>query len=199
MKIVCLGDSLTAGYGVRPEECWVSLLNAQTPHTWINAGICGDTTGGMLARLNESVFSREPDAAVLLGGINDILTSGSWSCAKANMTALVCQCAARGIRPIVGIPLPVRADAPHPWEAGSLRQAAAQADAYADWLRLFARRLRLRTADFNAACRLCVQATDWDRTFLPDGLHPSPCGHRAMAHAAGAQKFLRGGHLPGPC
>ena len=44
MKIVCLGDSLTAGYKVRPESAWVSILNRETPHTWINCGISGDTT-----------------------------------------------------------------------------------------------------------------------------------------------------------
>ncbi len=57
MKIVCLGCSLTAGYGVSREDSWVGILSRTTCDTWINAGICGDTTGGMLARLGESVFS----------------------------------------------------------------------------------------------------------------------------------------------
>lgn len=39
MKIVCLGDSLTAGYNVTREESWVDLLNRETSDTWINAGI----------------------------------------------------------------------------------------------------------------------------------------------------------------
>ena len=97
MKFVCLGDSLTEGYGVRAEMCWVSLLPELTGYQWINAGISGDTTSGMLARLDRDVISRSPDGAVLMGGVNDILAAGSCSCAKTNMLAMVQQLAARQI------------------------------------------------------------------------------------------------------
>ena len=41
MKIICLGDSLTAGCGLRRGENWVELLREQTGDEWINAGVCG--------------------------------------------------------------------------------------------------------------------------------------------------------------
>lgn len=37
MKIICLGDSLTAGCGLRRGENWVELLREQTGDEWINA------------------------------------------------------------------------------------------------------------------------------------------------------------------
>ena len=65
MKICCLGDSLTAGYGVRPENCWVSLLNHRTSYTWINCGIPGDTSLGMLTRLRTDILPQKPDLSAL--------------------------------------------------------------------------------------------------------------------------------------
>ena len=44
MKIICLGDSLTAGCGLRRGENWVELLREQTGDEWINAGVCGSTS-----------------------------------------------------------------------------------------------------------------------------------------------------------
>ena len=74
MNILCIGDSLTAGYGVPREQCWVSLLDRQTQHHWQNAGISGDTTPGMLARLQQ--LPSKPDLIIWMGGINDILLTG---------------------------------------------------------------------------------------------------------------------------
>ena len=43
MKIVCLGDSLTYGYGVPRKDGWVSLAARATGHTLVNRGVSGDT------------------------------------------------------------------------------------------------------------------------------------------------------------
>lgn len=67
MKIVCLGDSLTYGYGVPRRDCWVSLAAEATGHTLVNRGINGDTTGGMLARFGRDVLSEQPDRVLLMG------------------------------------------------------------------------------------------------------------------------------------
>ena len=55
MKIICIGDSLTEGYGVGRPENWVTLLNERSENDIINKGISGDTTGGMLARFQKDV------------------------------------------------------------------------------------------------------------------------------------------------
>ncbi len=106
MRIVCLGDSLTYGFGLRRGEDWVSLAALATGHRMINKGICGDTTGGMLARFGSDVLNLRPDAVILMGGANDILTSGSDGSARSNMAAMIQQASASGVIPIVALPIP---------------------------------------------------------------------------------------------
>ena len=42
--IICLGDSLTYGYGVRRAQCWTELAAEMSGWNVINRGICGDTS-----------------------------------------------------------------------------------------------------------------------------------------------------------
>lgn len=192
MKVVCLGDSLTAGYGVRTEECWVSLLADMTMSIWANAGVTGDSTGGMLARLNHILLSQSPDAVLIMGGVNDILAAGSWECAKPNVTAMVHQCAACGVRPVIGTPIPPHAEAARGRSSLlGLSAAAEKTRSYIEWLRLFSGEFKLRMVDFAAAFDVYSRECGWSRAYFPDGLHPSVAGHRVMAEAAAAQKFFR--------
>ena len=75
MKLVCLGDSLTYGYGVPRRDCWVSLCAERTGHTLVNRGITGDTAGGMLSRFGRDVLNERPDRVLIMGGANDLLFS----------------------------------------------------------------------------------------------------------------------------
>ena len=95
MKNICLGDSLTAGYHVRPEESWVTLLGRETPDTWINAGVSGDTSAGMLVRLLTEVFPQKPDRVLYMGGDNDILVTGSLDQAKSSLMSILHLCVDR--------------------------------------------------------------------------------------------------------
>ena len=77
VRIVALGDSLTAGYGLAADEAFpVKLqraLAAKGLATDIaNAGVSGDTTSGGLARLDWSVPDGT-DAVILELGANDAL------------------------------------------------------------------------------------------------------------------------------
>ena len=67
-KIVFLGDSITEGGGD-----WNKYFNAENI---VNRGISGDTTLGVLARLNE-IFFYKPNSVFVLIGINDIFNSDS--------------------------------------------------------------------------------------------------------------------------
>ena len=104
MKIICLGDSLTAGYNLRREENWVELLNRETPDQWLNAGVSGDTSTGLVARLSAEVLPQRPDEVLFMGGDNDILLTGSADQAKSAVMAMIHQCAARGVRLAAGQP-----------------------------------------------------------------------------------------------
>lgn len=102
------GDSLTTGYNLAPGEGWVDLLNRETPHLWVNAGVAGDTSTGLLVRLQSQALPQKPDMILFMGGDNDIMLTGSADQAKSAVMAMVHQCVAAGVRPVVGIPYPVR-------------------------------------------------------------------------------------------
>ena len=112
MDLICLGDSLTFGLGVRRGRCWTALFAEGSGWNVSNRGISGDTTSGMLARLHRDVLTalgedRSQCRVLVMGGTNDILFSGTDTGAKANLTAMVYQLKACGVQPMVGIPLPV--------------------------------------------------------------------------------------------
>ena len=52
MKLLCLGDSLTYGFDVRPDQSWIALVSAKSHIHIDNEGQCGDTTMGMVYRLH---------------------------------------------------------------------------------------------------------------------------------------------------
>lgn len=69
--IVCFGDSITAGYGVRPEEAFPSLIAERLDMPVINAGRSGDTTYDGLARLERDVLAYDPRVVLVEFGGND--------------------------------------------------------------------------------------------------------------------------------
>jgi len=71
--IIALGDSLTAGYGVSPQDSYVRRLEKEFGISILNAGVVGDTTEQGLVRLNGSVLSRKPKVVIVFLGGNDIL------------------------------------------------------------------------------------------------------------------------------
>ena len=56
MKMVCIGDSLTYGLGIPVNENWAALLGRELGFEVVNKGVNGDTSGGMLARLERDVL-----------------------------------------------------------------------------------------------------------------------------------------------
>lgn len=102
MKLVCIGDSFTRGFGVKQNENWISNLNIKNL-TIINKGINGDTTSGMLARFNSDVISLSPNYVLIMGGANDFIVGSSCEIPKNNYMALVHQTYHHGIIPIIGI------------------------------------------------------------------------------------------------
>ena len=186
MDLICLGDSLTFGLGVRRSRCWTALFAAESGWNVWNRGISGDTTGGMLVRLHRDVLTalgedRSQCRVLVMGGTNDILFSGTDTGARANLTAMVYQLKACGVQPMVGIPLPVDwTRVPEKWkELVDFQTAAAQVQAYAEWLRAYCRGSGSLAVDFAADFyrpdgQLCQE-------MLWDGLHPSEAGHSKMA------------------
>jgi len=93
IKLLALGDSLTAGYGLPEPQGFASQLQkALTAKgyavTVVNAGVSGDTTAGGLARLDWALADK-PDAALVELGANDMLRGLDPTAAKANLDAIL--------------------------------------------------------------------------------------------------------------
>lgn len=73
-KVLILGDSLSAGYGLKQEQGWVHLLqlaykDKKQPIELINASISGETSGGALRRLDAILKAQQPDYVLIeIGG-----------------------------------------------------------------------------------------------------------------------------------
>jgi acyl-CoA thioesterase-1 len=100
--VVALGDSLTAGFGVSPDEAYPVLLQTRMraeryPHRMINAGVSGDTTAGGLRRLDEVLH---PDARVLILalGANDGLQGVPLADVRSNLSTIIERAKSRGLR-----------------------------------------------------------------------------------------------------
>lgn len=91
--VALLGDSITAGYGLRPSESLPTVLERElvergAPAKVLNFGVSGDTTGGGLARV-ERVVSAKPDVAVVALGANDFLQGVPPERVAANLDKIV--------------------------------------------------------------------------------------------------------------
>jgi acyl-CoA thioesterase-1 len=92
-NIVILGDSISAGYGVEPDEAYPSLLQekidrAGLPYRIINGGVSGDTSAGGLRRIDW--LMRQPiDILVLELGGNDGLRGISPDATYQNLQGII--------------------------------------------------------------------------------------------------------------
>jgi acyl-CoA thioesterase I len=104
-KIVILGDSLTAGYGLEKAQSFPSLLQQRLDagglkYEVVNAGVSGDTTAGGLRRLDWSIEGNPRVLVVALGG-NDGLRGLPVSDSRKNLSEIITRAQARGITVIL--------------------------------------------------------------------------------------------------
>lgn len=88
-----LGDSLSAGYGVKPNESFPALISdkiraASLPFEVENAGLSGDTTAGGLRRI-DWLLQRKIDVLVIELGGNDGLRGLPIPALKANLQSII--------------------------------------------------------------------------------------------------------------
>jgi len=96
ITLVCLGDSLTAGYGatkpsvVDKSKSYPAYLQKKTGiNTVINAGVSGDTTEDALGRVDSDVLFYEPDIVIILLGANDFLHFIRVSTTQNNLQTII--------------------------------------------------------------------------------------------------------------
>ena len=92
-RIVFLGDSLTAGYGLPVEQSYPSLIAeriraAHLPYEVVNAGLSGDTSAGGLRRI-DWLLQNKIDLLVIALGANDGLRGLSPKMLETNLQAII--------------------------------------------------------------------------------------------------------------
>ncbi|MEO5336990.1 MAG: arylesterase [Magnetospirillum sp. WYHS-4] len=102
VRVVALGDSLTAGYNLPRDAAFPVRLEAALRKDGLdvrveNAGVSGDTTAGGLARLDWALGGK-PQAVVVELGANDALRGVDPRQTEANLDTLLARLKARGIK-----------------------------------------------------------------------------------------------------
>ena len=92
-KILVVGDSLSAEYGLQRGSGWVALLTTRLAKehpeaSVVNASISGDTTSGALARLPALLRQHQPTLVVIELGGNDALRGLPLDTSRANLTEM---------------------------------------------------------------------------------------------------------------
>lgn len=102
--VVAFGDSLSAGYGLKPAESFPAQLEAAlrregTQAKVYNAGVSGDTTAQGRARMGFVLRSlkAKPDLVILQLGGNDMLRALDPAQTEANLSAMLADLKKRGI------------------------------------------------------------------------------------------------------
>jgi acyl-CoA thioesterase-1 len=101
LRLMVIGDSLAAGFGLPAHEAFPTQLEKALrekgmPVTVINAGVSGDTSAGGRARLDWALADK-PDAVILELGANDGLRGIDPKSTYANLAAILTTLKSRGI------------------------------------------------------------------------------------------------------
>lgn len=105
IKVVALGDSLTAGYLLPAEAAFPAVLERALrtegfPVTVVNAGVSGDTASGGLARLDWSL-GEGADGVILELGANDMLRGTDPQVTKTALDSILARLEARKVKVLI--------------------------------------------------------------------------------------------------
>jgi len=166
-RIVFLGDSLTAGYGLERRESVPSLIQARLDsegysYEVVNAGVSGDTSAGGLSRLDWSLEG-DVDVLVVELGANDGLRGLPVDAMKRNLDEIIRRAKGRGITVLLtGMEAPPNYGAAY---TNEFRQV------FTD----LAREHRVAFLPFYLQGVAGIPALN-----IADGMHPNPAGARIV-------------------
>ena len=133
-KVLVVGDSLSAEYGLKRGSGWVALLDARlaqgkTGAVVVNASISGDTTSGGRSRLPALLQQHRPTVVILELGANDALRGLPLAMTRDNLDAMAQAAKAAGAKVvIVGMQLPPNYGRKYGDEFAALFASVARAD-----------------------------------------------------------------------
>ncbi|NBD38862.1 MAG: arylesterase [Verrucomicrobia bacterium] len=169
-RIVFLGDSLTAGYGLDPGNAYPAVLEEMLRERGkaakvINAGLSGDTSAGGLRRV-DWILRKPVDTFVLALGANDALRGQPPEATKENLRGIIDKVRAR--QPRARILLAGMLAPPNMGEA--------YAEEFAGLYKALAREKGVERIPF-----LLEDVAGREALNLPDGIHPNVRGHKVIA------------------
>jgi acyl-CoA thioesterase-1 len=100
-QVLALGDSLTQGAGVTPEEAWPNLLAGKTGWVVVNGGVNGDTSEAALRRLPSLLGQHNPVLVLVTLGGNDMLRHVPEQKTIANLEKILILIRAHGAQPVL--------------------------------------------------------------------------------------------------
>ena len=165
------GTSKPLGYQARGYFVWAQSFLGQRLKWLRNAGVPGNTTAMMLARIDADVIAYAPGWCLIEVGPNDATTGVTAATTQANIAAMVDKLTGAGIRVAVTTPTTTVA------QTTGQRQAAL---AVGEWLRAWAQtQPNLVIADFGS---VWINPADGApvTSLADDGTHPSPDGAIAL-------------------
>jgi len=179
-KVVFMGDSIT-GMGWSDSGGYIHLVTDGLDTLGVTiepipAGVGGNKSDDMLARLNADALAKKPDWLLLSCGVNDV-----WSrkidldTFKKNITSIVDQAQAARIQVMILTPTPIY----EMWHTEFSRLSD-----YSAFMVQLAHDRKLPLADENAAyfAYFKTQPPDPTNNILTiDGVHPNPDGHQVLA------------------
>ena len=168
--VVFLGTSLTAGYGLEPEEAYPALLQAKIDsaglnYRVVNAGVSGETSAGARRRIDWLL--REPVRVLVIEtGANDGLRGLSADSLRANIQAILDR--ARALKPaprlvLIGMRIPPNYGRAYSRQFETIYPELAKANG--------AELVPFLLQDVGGVAALNQ----------PDGVHPTAQGQRRMA------------------
>jgi len=166
--LLVFGDSLSAAYGLSPQEGWVALLAqriARRGLDWkvVNASVSGETTAGGLRRLPQDLQRHKPAAVLIELGANDALRGLPMGETRKNLEAMATLAQASGAKVLVaGMMVPPNFGRKYQAEFGQM---------YADVAA--ARHVALVPFLFAGV----ADRPDADTWFQADGIHPLAKAH----------------------
>ncbi len=195
-NVVALGDSVTWGVrgdgSVKASDTFVSVLErslAKSRAHVINAGIGGNTSSQMLARLDHDVLAYRPRLVILMAGLNDAAYVDGGPVARTeprvalavysrNLAEIIRRVRAAGAEVLLTTPNPMTPRYPYAnfgWYKGKDINSALVG--YVDAVRAVSREQHVTLVDIYR------DYTSWKgyEATLPDGIHPDPKGHALIA------------------
>ncbi|QZY56731.1 GDSL-type esterase/lipase family protein [Crassaminicella profunda] len=183
MKVVCIGDSLTYGYGVNRKESWIYLVENKYDVEIFNKGMNGDTTEGMILRFQRDVIENKSSYVMIMGGSNDLIMGIPLQIIQSNIDKMVNLAYENNINPIIGIqPFTEPKMANMYWSSTTdFNRVNENIEKYKEWAIQFEKTDHIRVIDFCS--ELNIHVTEENKhLFYIDGVHLTSKGHKIMAN-----------------